>query len=110
MFPGAMSPEQFGWMAYDIDAEVWGFGFMSASGLSAYGIHINGRWRWSPYIRIVGYLILLVLFGILAISGLGAKYGFQTVIYAVAFFGFGIAGYLVDNVVDLRRRIAHGTG
>lgn len=106
--PGAMSVEQFGSAAYDIPAETWSMGFMAGSALAAYGIHINGRWRWSAVFRIVGYLFLLTLFAVLVVSAMSAPYGMQTVIFGGVFFVPELARFLRINMQDFGARWRNG--
>ena len=107
--PSAMSIKQFGALAYDIPAETWAMGYMSASALSAYGIHINGRWRWSAVFRIAGYVALLSMFCVLIWSAWSAPYGMQTVVFGGLFFVPVIVWFLRINLSDFGARWRNGT-
>ena len=108
MVPTAMTIEQFGKVAYDIDAETWGIGFMSASALSIYGIHINGRWRWSAVLRILGYTALLTMFLVLTFSALTAPFGTPTVVFGGLFFIPDLVRFLRINTCDFVERFKNG--
>lgn len=104
VWPEAMPEDVYGSMAYDIDAETWSLGFMAASGLLIYGVLINGRWRWSPVLRIAGLSMLLAMFVYLVVSALHAPYGSVIVIFGGLFFVPEILIFLRSNVRDLAAR------
>ena len=108
LWPDAMPVEVYGHLAYDIAAETWSMGFMSASGMVAYGIHINGRWKWSPVLRICGYLMLLMMFAFLVGSAIQAPFGAVIVIFGGVFFVPMVIGFLRINLVDFIGRMTHG--
>lgn len=108
-WPDAMPVQVYGQMAYDIDAETWSLGFMSASGMAAYGIHINGRWRWSPVLRLSGYLLLLMMFAYLVGSAITAQFGAVVAIFGGMFFIPMLVGFLRINLADFLARFNNGT-
>lgn len=108
VWPDAMPVQVYGQMAYDIAAETWALGFMSASGMVAYGVHINGRWRWSPVLRIVGYMILLMMFAFLVGSAFHAPFGAVVVIFGGLFFVPMVIGFLRINLMDFIARVTYG--
>jgi hypothetical protein len=106
--PSAMSPNVYGYIVYDTPAEIWASGFMAASGLVLYGLHINGRWYWSPVIRVAGYALLAFLFGIIAVSAVYSPDGLVLTIWSVLFFIPQSLLFLRISVADMRWRIAIG--
>jgi len=99
-----MPPEVYGAMAHNIQSSIWSLGFMSSSGMVIYGISINGRWRWSPLLRIVGYVMLLMMFSFLAVSSLFSQYGAVVLIFSVVYFIPTIASFIKVNIDDLTAR------
>ena len=108
VWPEAMPVGVYGETAYDIDAEIWALGFMAASGLVLYGVHINGRWRWSPALRIAGLMVLLAMFAFLVASALFAPFGSVIVIFGGLFFIPELIGFLRSNVRDMVVRYGRG--
>ena len=104
MMPGAMAPEVYGQVAFDIEAETWALGYMSASGLIMYGVIINGRWRWSPILRLLGLFALLLMFIILVLSALTATFGSVVAIFGGLFFIPEIVGFIRVNILDMVAR------
>jgi hypothetical protein len=104
VWPEAMPEGVYGTMAYDVDAETWALGFMAASGMVLYGVHINGRWKWSPVLRIFGHFFLLCMFAYLVASALLAPFGSVVVIFGGLFFIPELIGFLRSNVRDLAVR------
>lgn len=87
VYPDAMSPDVYGAKAYAVPAEIWSLGFMSASGLVIYGLHINGRMpRVTPLLRLAGLTFLVGQFGFLAWSAFHAKGGEAVTLFSVLFF------------------------
>lgn len=85
--PDAMSPNVYGMRAYSIPAEIWSLGFISASGLVIYGLHINERMPLvTPLLRMTGLAFLAGLFGYLAVSAWSAPDGEVIVVFSVVFF------------------------
>jgi hypothetical protein len=108
IWPEAMPSEVYGEMAYQIEAETWALGFMGASALLAYGVHINGRWRWSPTVRVTALMFLLGMFAYLVASAVTAPAGSVVAIFGGLFFIPMIAGFLKTNLRDLRVRWSYG--
>jgi len=108
-WPDVMPSQVYGDMARDIQAEIWALGFMSSSGMVAYGTYINGRWQWSPALRIAGHVALLIMFAYLCASAFSAPFGAVIVIYGGLFFIPAIVGFLRMNVADLMARARHGS-
>jgi len=99
-----MPPEVYGVMAHNIQSSIWSLGFMSSAGMVIYGISINGRWRWSPILRIAGYIMLLMMFSFLAVSSLFSQYGAVVLIFSVMYFIPTIASFIKVNIDDLTAR------
>jgi hypothetical protein len=92
--PESMGPTVYGARAYAIPAEAWALGFVSASSLVIYGLHINGRRpMFTPILRLIGIAFLMWMFGFLAISAWGADDGEPIVIFSVLFFGIDLVEF-----------------
>jgi hypothetical protein len=100
-WPEAMHPDTYGMLAYDIDAETWGMGFLAGGVIWAYGVHINGRWRWSAVLRVAGVSGLLGLFGYLIVSAATAPGGAVIVIFGSIVFVPRLLRHLRTNIRDL---------
>ena len=107
-FPETMAPNVYGYMTYDTPAEIWAAGFMAASGLVLYGLHINGRWFWSPMIRGAGYALIIMLFGIVSWSAASTKDGLHLTIFGGAFFIPQALFFLRIAFADMRGRFSVG--
>lgn len=67
-----MSPSVYGNLAYQVEAETWAWAFMITSMIYMLGIHINGRWKWSPSLRLVaaaGLFMMNMFLGVSAFIG-----------------------------------------
>lgn len=85
--PAAMTSHQYGAKAGAIPAGIWALGFIAASGLVIFGLHINGRApRLTPLIRLFGLGFLLMQFVILSLSAWSARDGATVVIFSACFF------------------------
>ena len=104
VFPEALGAHVYGEMAQSIQAEAWASGFMGASLLLIYGVHINGRWRWSPFLRIAGLILLALLFAALALSSFSAPAGVVIWAFTIPCFLFPCLRFLRLNVMDARAR------
>lgn len=106
--PDVMTPAVYGDWAYDVDAEAWAGAFIASSALVLYGLHINGRWRFSPVIRAAGYLSLTALFFSIGVSSFFAENGLHLVIFAWVYFVPQCVRFLRISIVDMRRRLDLG--
>lgn len=103
----SMSPNTYGFAAYDVDAATWAKGFMAGSALVLYGLYINGRWPiGSPALRALGWAMMLYLFLFLAYSAAGAEDGVHIVLFNFMLFIPRCIQFVSSNVRDLldRRR------
>lgn len=106
--PDALNPEVFGRMAYDVDEETWAMGFMGFAMMVLYGLHINGRWRWSPMLRCGGYVGLIALFATLGLSALQSEYGLVIAMFIAVLIMPEYLRYLRINISDAIARIRYG--
>lgn len=102
--PGVMTPEKFGQVAFDIDAETWALGFMGSAAAIIYGVTINGRWRWSACFRLAGFASLGVMFGTLALSALTAPHGAAIVVFGALYFVPRVLVFIRSNIADVLAR------
>lgn len=66
-----MSPEIYGEAVTSVKAEVWTYPLLIACLTYIFGIFINGNWRWSPFLRLMGsgvQFVLLSLFGVMSFN------------------------------------------
>jgi hypothetical protein len=106
--PGTMAPNVYGYMVYDTPAEVWAMGFMASSGLVLYGLHINGRWFWSPMIRAAGFGLIVFMFSLLGWSAADTPDGVHLTIWSAFFFIPQALFFLRVAFADMRGRFALG--
>lgn len=105
----AMPPQQFGELAVSGEVEAWAGLQLSASVILALGLLINGRWRWSAGLRMLGAGAITLICGILSYSAFTAPEGVAFTIYCA---GFAVLGLTVTwwNLVDLRSAMLWGAG
>ena len=96
-----MPSEVYGAWVVSIDAEIWAGSIMLAASLFLMGIIINGRWRWSPLLRLCGALWHVGTLGIFAISAAGSEYGDFMTLAAGVFCGVH-AWFFALNLADFR--------
>lgn len=106
--PNTMTPNVYGYMVYDTPAEVWAAGFMASSGLVLYGLHINGRWFWSPMIRGAGFVLIVLMFSIVAWSAAFSSDGLALTIWSVIYFIPQALLFLRIAFADMMGRFAVG--
>lgn len=77
-------------------ALLFGQAISIAALIHALGVRINGQWRWSPMLRLVGMVVHTLMFAFLAIKGFcqtaGYTYGWITVL-----LGMGALSALKDT-------------
>lgn len=103
----AMIPDQFGALAVSGEVEAWAGLQLCASVLLALGLTINGRWRWSPALRMAGAGFITLICGLLAYSASTASEGVSFFVYCSGFCAFG-AVVTWWNLVDLRSAMLWG--
>lgn len=103
----AMIPDQFGELAVSGEVEAWAGLQLCSAMLLALGLLINGRWRWSPLLRMIGAGFITLICGLLAYSASTASEGVAFFVYCS---GFCAHGALVTwwNLVDLRSAMMWG--
>lgn len=102
MRPGPiMKPETYGELIVTLPTTFWAGSLMLASGLYLLGIIINGRWRWSPWLRLAGSLWHSVTLTAFALGGLTAPYGENLAVTAGVFAVVHI-WFTALNASDLR--------
>ena len=103
-YPGTMTPNVYGYMVYDTPAEIWASGFMASSGLVLYGLHINGRWFWSPMIRGAGFALVVFMFSLVGWSAFDTTDGIHLTIWSLFFFIPQALFFLRVAIMDMRER------
>ena len=97
----AMEPDDYGTLAVSYEIEAMAGVQLFAATLLMMGIILNGRWKWSPAVRMGSALCLAGLCGFLSYSAFPAPNGWPVGIYCS---GFAMAGLIVAwwGLVDLR--------
>lgn len=96
-----MKPETYGTLIVQWPTQFWAGSLMLASGLFLLGIIINGRWKWSPFLRLAGatwhcFTLLAFSFGG-ATAEFGENLAISAGVFAVIHFWFAAL-----NLSDLR--------
>ena len=87
-------------------ALIFGQVMSMAAFVHALGVRINGEWRWSPALRLLGMAFHTLMFAFLAIKGFWAT-GFYTYSWVTALLFMGALSALRDTKRALRWEI-HG--
>lgn len=103
----AMDPAQYGGMAVSFEIEDMAGLQMCGAAMLACGLLINGRWRWSPALRLLGAAIVTPICVMLAFSAAMAPDGWPITVY-LAVFASTLSPLLWWNLVDLRAAIWWG--
>ena len=77
---------------------------MVASAIYYLGIHINGRWRWSPGLRALGCIGQIAILGALVFSAIPAGDGDIMVLFGTTLSAAHI-WFLLLNLGDLWRAV-----
>ena len=103
----AMDPGQYGGIAVSFEIEDMAGLQMCGAAMIACGLMINGRWRWSAALRLVGVLIVMPLLLGLAYSAGMAANGWPVTVYLLVFTAT-MAPLVWWNLVDVRAAIWWG--
>lgn len=102
-----MPAEVYGEWVVSIPAEAWAISIMLASVIYILGIIVNGNWRWSPLLRLIGAGWQILTLGAFTIGSGAAAYGDSFALGCLV-FGLVHAMFFVWNVGDLWRAIKVG--
>ena len=111
----AVSPADYGDTAVGFEIEAMAGMQLSGALLMLIGLMINGRWRWSALVRLIGAAVITSLCALLAWSAVSAPNGWPVAIYCTGFMLMG-ATVCWWNLVDFRAAILflgepeHGDG
>jgi len=93
------------WVGFDIPAQnVFALLLMFAGTIHAWGIAINGRWRWSPLLRVIGMAVhaIAITYLVVAIINSIGPHGIPSGLYSYSVTA-GMFWYLVwKAMLDLR--------
>lgn len=101
-----MAPDVFGPISTKVDVDGWAGLQMAGSALFGMGVMINGRWRWSPVLRMIASLALAGEFFTFAYSAALAPQGFAVAAYVGCMTGvflFFSWLSLIDSIGSWRR-------
>jgi hypothetical protein len=97
-----MPAEVYGYWITHYPAEWWARAIMAASTLYIVGILINGNWRWSPALRVIGAAGHVIIMSAFVIGAWGATFGDFFVLICLV-MGVAHAVFLCWNLGDLTR-------
>lgn len=97
----------YGEWVVSIDAEAWAVSIMLASVVYIVGIVVNGNWRWSPALRLIGAVWHVFTLGAFTIGCSPAAYG-DSFALGCAVFGLVHLRFAWWNMCDLWRAIKAG--
>lgn len=103
----AMAPDQYGQLATSYEIEAMAAVQFTAGLMVCIGLLINGRWRWSPALRLVGSIVIGALCAALGWGSVLAPDGWPFSVYLIGFAAFA-AVVAWWNLVDLRAAIFWG--
>lgn len=99
-----MPAEVYGDWVTSFQAETWAISLMLASTIYLCGIIINGSWKWSPVLRLIGAGWHTTTLGLFCVGSAQATYG-DPFALATAVFGVVHGWFCWLNIMDLRRAV-----
>jgi len=96
----AMAPDAYGDIATAIPVKSWAGAIMSASTVYLLGIFINGRWRWSSFLRMFGAAFHVASFTLFTVSAYTAPGGILIIAFGSGFL-LANAWFFWLNLIDL---------
>lgn len=102
-----MSPAIYGDFVTQFDAELWAASLMLASGAYLSGIVINGNWRWSPALRLIGAGWHVATMALFVAGGMNAVHGDVIMIWGASILIVHLF-FVAWNIGDLWRAVRHG--
>jgi hypothetical protein len=99
-----MSPDTYGAWVTSIPAEIWAGSIMLASFVFLLGVLINGEWRWSPALRLVGAVWHVFTLGAFCFGAFGTANGSPVLMMCVGALGVHL-WFSWINLGDLHRAI-----
>jgi hypothetical protein len=86
------------WLGYSTQAQL---GIAQAMCIAAFihalGIRINGHWRWSPVLRVIGMTTHVCVMGLLTYRGFGTSAGY-TYTWITAAMAYGVFSAMRDSI------------
>jgi hypothetical protein len=101
-----MSAQVYGEWVTQVHAEIWAASIMVASVLYLLGIYINGNWRWSPILRVVGASWHIITMGLFVAGAAYSSDGHFIVLTSGTFCGLHVV-FLSWNISDLYGALFH---
>ena len=99
-----MAADTYGVWVTSWPAEVWAGSIMAAAFAFLMGIMINGEWRWSPALRLLGAAWHVVTLTAFCVGAAGAAHGNPVVIMCMGALGVHL-WFVWLNAADLRRAV-----
>lgn len=100
----AMSEEVYGPVVIAVPAELWSSVLLFANAAHLFGLYINGRWRWSPLVRVMALLTHSAFSITFLTSSVAAPFGDVVTLFSAGFAIWNLR-FLWINLGDLRRAI-----
>jgi hypothetical protein len=98
----------YGDWATSFPAESWAVWLMLAGFIYLAGILINGAWRWSPALRLIGAAWQMMTLGLFSVSAFTAQFG-DLFSLATAILTVLHGWFCWLNIMDLRRAVRNGS-
>lgn len=102
-----MSPAIYGEFVTQYPAEWWAASLMLASGAYLSGIVINGNWRWSPALRLIGAGWHVATMALFVAGGMNAVHGDVIMIWGASILVVHCF-FAAWNIGDLARAVRYG--
>lgn len=99
-----MPAEVYGAWVTSYPAEWWAASIMLASAAYICGILINGAWRWSPALRVIGAAWHVITLSAFVVSAMSARYG-DFFVLSSGVFAVVHMWFLSLNAGDLMRAV-----
>lgn len=80
-----MDASVYGAAVVAIPAELWSGLILFANATWLFGLYINGRWRWSPFVRLLGIVSNLLFFSIFTLASKPGATGDTVTIFSAVF-------------------------
>lgn len=102
-----MDAEIYGDFVTRYPAEWWAASLMLASGAYLAGIVINGNWRWSPALRLIGAGWHVATMALFVVGGMNAVHGDVIMIWGASILVVHLF-FVAWNIGDLCRAVRYG--
>jgi hypothetical protein len=99
-------PEVYGHLVTSINASVWAAWLFWWSAMLLIGIGLNGRWRWSPLLRLAGSFGNFLAFSFFSLSVYPHSH-VETILIIMGVYGAVFGWFTLLNALDLWGSLWH---